>query len=76
MNDKLYETLRKLPRHNLICLMDEALDIMQGYNGQTRTECIIRAIGGKIVEGDNGSIKVSIPKLKEIKKNTETLVHF
>jgi hypothetical protein len=74
MHDKLYDTLMKLPRHNLICLLDEALDIMQGYNGQSKTECIIHAIGGKIVEGDNGSIRFSIPKLKEIKKSTETML--
>lgn len=77
MNDRLYETLMKLPRHNLICLMEEALDIMQGYNGQTRMECIIAAIGGRTEENpENGHMRHYIPSLKTIKQNTQTIIQY
>lgn len=73
MHDKLYDLLSKMPRHNLIVLLGESLDYMQHYNGRTKSECIISALGGQMREIEGGGIQFRLPSLKEAKKNTEAM---
>ena len=73
MNEKLYEILEKLPRKNLINLMWEALDYMQGFNGRSRTDCITMAMGAEVEETKEGRIKYTIKSLKQVKENTESM---
>jgi hypothetical protein len=75
MDDKLYDILLKLPRKNLIHLMWDALDYMQGYNGRSKQECILEAIGAELVEigKDNDEYKYKIQSLAEAKRNTEQM---
>lgn len=71
MNDNLYELLLKLPKKNLINILWNALDEMQGYNGNTKTYCICKSLGFKEEEKD-GKLEWVIPNMSEIKKNTDT----
>ena len=67
MHDKLYDFLLKLPRKNLVHLMSESLDLMQQYNGRTKTYCISEALGCKLtIDGWWSAIS-----LKKAKENTE-----
>lgn len=69
MNDKLYEIIMKLPKQNIINLMLNSLDLMQGYNGRKISECILESIGAKYC----GEKEVwEIPPLEEIKRHTKT----
>lgn len=72
MNDKLYDLLLKLPKKNLLNLLWLALDVMQSYNGQSRTKAIVTAIGGeqKEAEGDLPERYV-VPSLAKIKEITD-----
>ena len=72
MNEKLYEQLIKLPRHNLISLMWGALDEMQDYNGRSRLECIMLAMGdaAEHEEKEDGTMRYKIKSLAELKRQT------
>ena len=70
MDEKLYQRIKQLPKENIINLMWGALDIMQGYNGRSRTQCIATALGGE-VSGDGSTI--SLVTLKDAKENTEQM---
>jgi len=50
VHDKLYNFLLKLPRKNLVHLMSESLDLMQQYNGRTKTFCIAQSLGCKLTK--------------------------
>jgi len=74
MDDQVYELLEKLPRRNLIHLMWEALDNMQGYNGQTRQGCILEAMGAEKMDNERGTFSYRLPKtFKLIKEHTESM---
>jgi len=75
MNDKLYEMLTKLPRRNLIHLMWGALDEMQTYNGRSRQQCIMLAIGNaaESEEQKNGTMKYKVKSLAELKRVTHNM---
>ena len=74
MDEQVYELLEKLPRKNLINLMWEALDIMQGNGTRTRQGCILEAMGSAIMDNDRGTFSYKLPKtFKEIKENTESM---
>ncbi len=49
-----------------------AIEEMQYYNGRTVSECIVLAVGGKIIEGEDeqGDYKksFSMPALAEIRR--------
>jgi hypothetical protein len=73
MDDKLYEILTKLPRRNLIHLMWDALDEMQAYNGRSRQECIMLAVGNAAESKEHestGEISYRIKSLAELKRST------
>ena len=59
MNEKLYEFIMKLPKKNIINLMFIALEEIQGYNGQTMKECILK----NLCEGEK---KISLKEIKEL----------
>lgn len=76
MNDNLYETLTKLPRKNLIHLMWQALDEMQAWNGRSRQECIMIALGDSVEAKENettGKLSWSIKSLAELKRHTHNM---
>lgn len=75
MPDRLYETLTKLPKKNLINLMWTALDEMQAYNGRSRTTCLMLAMGNAVEskESESGGTKYRIKSLAELKRETETM---
>lgn len=76
MNDKLYETLTKLPRRNLIHLMWDALDEMQVWNRRSRQECIMLALGDSVEGKENektGNMSWRIKSLAEVKRQTENM---
>ncbi len=62
ISDNLYEHLMTLEKDVLIDIMAEALDFMQGYNGRTKTYCIMEAMGAEIIENDDGSITYKFGK--------------
>ena len=66
MHDKLYNFLLKLPKKNLVHLMSESLDLMQQYNGRTKTNCIAEALGCE----SNSDAWWTLPSLKKAKENT------
>lgn len=45
----------------IMTIMDSALDIMQQYNGRTKTYCIAVAAGFQAEEQDDGSYKYNFP---------------
>jgi|GEM_PF-6773429 len=75
MDEKLYEMLEKLPRNNLIHLMWQALDEMQAWNGRSRQECIMIAMGSAVEskEKDDGTTKYKIKSLAELKRQTHNM---
>lgn len=68
MNDKLYELLKQLPREKLIVLLWESLDLMQSYNGRSRTSCILETMGAE----NTLDTKWNLPSLKQIKINLQS----
>lgn len=70
MDDKLYDILMKLPKANIINLMEGSLDYMQGYNGRSRQTCILEALGADEYENEEGKISWKLPTQKEMKKYT------
>lgn len=72
MSDGLYELLMKLPRANLIALLWEALDEMQGYNGNSKLHCIMTALGAKEIEEG----RWERPSVAEAKKATKSCAFF
>ena len=68
MNEKLYNQIMKLPKRNIINLMWEALDEMQAYNGRSRQECILLAMGASPIDS-----KWKLPTQRELKENTKTM---
>lgn len=73
MQDSVYEVLMKLPKKNLINTLWAALDIMQGYNGHSRTYCILDALGFKCLDYEAERRTFERPTLKQIKENTESM---
>ncbi len=69
MNEKLYEILSKLPAVVLLNLLWSALDVMQSYNGQTKQEAILRAIGATKTDSENWIL----PNEKQITENCQSL---
>lgn len=65
MNEKLYEILSKLPAEVLLNIIWSSLNEMQSYNGQTKQEAILKAIGA--TKTDVGNWK--IPNAKQIAEN-------
>jgi len=49
-DDEMICKFDKLPNHKKVLILFDALDIMQQYNGRTKQDCIILAMGG-IPEG-------------------------
>ena len=70
MNNVLYEFLLKLPRKNLINLMWESLDLMQHWNGRSRTYCITLAMGYEFDKDEN---ILKSPTFREVKANTNSI---
>lgn len=65
MNEKLYDMLLSLPKQSLLNVMLAAIDEMEGYNGQSKTSAIMRAVGAEEAE-DGRSWK--LPAVKTIAK--------
>jgi hypothetical protein len=61
MNDQLDKWLMKRSKTELIEIMLGALDEMQLYNGRSRQECIIRTIGGRVIEDEQGRVSFTLP---------------
>ena len=61
----------KLPKANIINLMELALDNMQAYNGRTRQTCILEALGADEYENEEGNISWKLPTKKEMRENTD-----
>lgn len=66
MNELLFQNLMKLPKVNLINLMDLALDEMQSYNGQTKLSSIMRALDAEEIE-----YRWKLPSIKKMKEATK-----
>lgn len=52
MNEELYDMLISLPKQSMLNVMLAALDEMEGYNGQSKTSAIMRAVGAE--ESEDG----------------------
>ncbi len=72
MSERLHEFLMKMPRANLIGLLYNSLDVMQGYNGHSRWFCIQAALGSDLKELDSGGWSAKYPTLADAKRNNET----
>ena len=69
ISDSLYERLSKLHKRALLNVMLTALDEMQGYNGQSMTNAIMRAINAKEVEEGKWFVPTIYQLNKEFKDN-------
>ena len=72
MTDLLYNYLMKLPKHHLVCLMWNALDEMESWNGQSKTSAITRALGGE-VDQETGR-RFRLPSIKQAKEMSDTTI--
>ena len=50
--DQIQEEFTRLPNHQKIEVLYEALDFMQQYNGRTRFMCVALAMGYENPEGE------------------------
>lgn len=58
-----------LPKKNLLHIMDRALNLMKKHHDIFSIEdCIIVAIGGRVVSHEDGSTEYTIPDFKYIKE--------
>jgi len=69
MNEKLYDKIMKLPKSNIVNLMWGALDEMQAYNGRSRQECILLAMGASYIKDG----KWKLPPHKTLRENTDSM---
>ena len=78
MNEKLYQFLLKLPKETLLQKMIEALDIMQGYNGQSVTQAVASACNLEMKENSEGRTVFRIKKgdLKRVKEEGSLVTTF
>ena len=53
--DQIQEEFNRLPSHQKIEVLYEALDFMQRYNGRSRWTCIALAMGYENPEGESGT---------------------
>jgi hypothetical protein len=61
LHEKLEDYLMKKTKAELIEILSDSLDIMQGYNGRTPSECVILAVGGSYVEARDRSLVYRLP---------------
>ena len=69
MEEKVWELIMKLPKENITNLLFLSLDEMRSWNGRTRGDCILRAIGAEL---NDRSWK--IPSMKKIKEITDSFI--
>lgn len=50
LHPKVWEYLNKLDKEQIVEVMLEALEVMQGYNGNTINYCVVKALGGEYNE--------------------------
>ena len=65
---KLWELINKLPKKNITNLLFNALDSMQRYNGQSRSDCLVEALEMEI----NHSLK--IPTMTQLREITSSVI--
>ena len=67
------EYIKRLRKSELHNVMLAAIDMMQSYNGRTVSECIVLAVGGEVIEGEDsqGNYKMSfkMPPLAQIARS-------
>ena len=63
ISEKLYSRLLQVEQSAAVAILLGALDEMQGYNGQTRTQAICTFIGA--TETDNGWVLPPVQELNE-----------
>jgi len=68
MNDLLFAYLMKFKKRELIQVMWGSLDVMEGYNGQSKTQAIMSAIGAESVEKDEKQ-QWKMPSIQEAAGN-------
>lgn len=54
--EQLEARLLQETKQDMLDIMVEAVDIMQGYNGRSITHCIVEALGGSPRDDDNGNV--------------------
>lgn len=67
LSEKLNDYIEKLPKRAVINLMIAALDEMQGYNGQSQTSAICRALGSEEIDTEKGT-RWKLPTIAATKK--------
>lgn len=69
------EYVYQLPKRILHDVWLDAIGHMQAYNGRTISDCIILAIGGEIIEGEDKDGKYEktfkVPTIAEINRTFE-----
>jgi hypothetical protein len=67
LSDQLYSYIEKLPKRAVINLLSASLDEMQGYNGQSLTSAICRAMGAEEIDSETGT-RWKLPAISATKK--------
>jgi hypothetical protein len=67
LSDRLNDYIKKLPKRAVINLMIAALDEMRGYNGQSQTSAICRALGAEEIDTEKGT-RWKLPTIASAKK--------
>ncbi len=68
MNDLLFAYLMKFKKKELIQILWASVGVMEGYNGQSKTEAIMSAIGAESVEKDEQQ-QWKMPSIQEAAGN-------
>ncbi len=52
--EKLYEIIRRKNKKQMVDIFEQALDLMQQYNGRSKFYCVATALGYDVIIKDNG----------------------
>lgn len=69
LSDNMHAFLDKLPKEAMKNLLIAALDEMEGYNGQSKTSAICRAINAEEIPNENGTNSWKLPSLASLKRD-------
>lgn len=67
LSEQLNAYIEKLPKRAVMNLFIAAIDEMHGYNGQSQTSAICRALGAEEIDTENGT-RWRLPTIAATKK--------
>ena len=68
LSEKVRDRIKKLPKENIINLLELSLDEMQAYNGQSISSAVFRAIDAECI--DEEELRWRLPTQKQLREIT------